>query len=277
MEEWIVKEHLKPLLHEDIGYEDLTTNILSDKGRCLNGEVIAKEEFILSGVNEAKVLFNMVDVSVITSLEGGDPVKPGETIMNIEGKASSILMVERLALNIIMRMSGIATKVHKMKEKAGDTIIAGTRKTTPGFRYFEKRAIKEGGGDPHRFRLDDMVLIKDNHITMVGTLEEAIRLAKDRSSFSKKIDVEVKNVDEAVRAAEAGADIVMLDNMSLEDCAEAYSSIKEVNDAVLVEISGGLDESNIESYSKYCDIISSGALTHSVKSADVSLKISNPD
>ncbi len=271
MEEWLLQQHFDRYLSEDLGFGDLTTRLCVDDRR-VEAVIGAKNDFVLSGIREITFLFESHGVEVESYFTSGSEVKKGDILLELKGRASAILGIERTALNILMRMCGIATKVRKMKNLAGDTVIACTRKTTPGFRYFEKKAVEDGGGDPHRMALDDMVLIKDNHITLAGGLKEAIQRAK-KASFSKKIDVEVTDVEGAVTAAEKGADIIMLDNMSPSSAKEAYKKIKEIDKKIMVEISGGIDESNVADYAPYADVISSGSLTHSVTAADLSLNI----
>ncbi len=272
MEGWLLKQHFDRYLEEDLGFGDLTTRLCVKDDRTVEALIEAKDDFVLSGVTEITFFFESHGVDVKSNFTSGNIVKKGDVLLELKGKASTILGIERTALNILMRMCGIATKVRKMKNLAGDTVIACTRKTTPGFRYFEKKAVEDGGGDPHRMALDDMVLIKDNHISLAGGLKEAIQRAK-KASFSKKIDVEVTDVEGAITASKIGADIIMLDNMSPTTVEKAYKKIKEIDEKIIVEISGGIDEYNVQDYAEYADVISSGSLTHSVKAADVSLNI----
>ncbi|MHA1883314.1 MAG: carboxylating nicotinate-nucleotide diphosphorylase, partial [Candidatus Thorarchaeota archaeon] len=211
----------------------------------------------------------------------GNWVSPGDQIIKFTGSAKTLLTVERLCLNIIQRMSGIATKTYNMVRAARkgnpSVIVAATRKTTPGFRYFEKRAVQVGGGDPHRYALDDMVMIKNNHITVVGGIDAAVKAAKEAVSFSKKITCEVRSLSECIEAIKAGADIVMLDNFNPEDVAMVDKELRkhDLRDTVLLETSGGIDESNVMAYAEGgIDIVSSGALTHSYNSADFNMLIS---
>ncbi|MGM0510117.1 MAG: carboxylating nicotinate-nucleotide diphosphorylase [Thermoplasmatota archaeon] len=275
--DWMIRKDIRGFLEEDLGYGDITTGLFepstSSEGKeMIKAEITAKEELVVSGLNEAAVVFDELGAETKILFKAGEQVEEGEILMVVKGDISSLLSAERLALNIIMRMSGIATKVHRMVDEAGDTAIAATRKTTPGFRRFEKKAVEDGGGDTHRFRLDDMVLIKDNHIRAAGGVEEALERAK-KASFSKKVDIEVTSMDEAMTAAENGADIIMLDNMEPEEVKEIYQEIKKIDEGILVEVSGGIDETNFKDYVGRADIISSGSITHSVDSADVSMNI----
>ncbi|MEM2607306.1 MAG: carboxylating nicotinate-nucleotide diphosphorylase, partial [Candidatus Bathyarchaeia archaeon] len=230
--------------------------------------------------SEARMVFEIVGASFTPSVREGDEVPASTIIAVIEGEGRSILLAERTALNILSRMSGIATETRKLVEKVRKTglnvRIAATRKTVPGLRYFDKRAVIIGGGDPHRFRLDDQILIKDNHIAIVGSLEEALRRALSFASFSKKIEVEVKTVDDAIKAASLGVDIIMLDNMSVEEVRKVINALTGLGlrDKVLIEVSGEITEDNILEYAKLGpDIISIGAITHSVRSIDMSLEV----
>ncbi|MFO7991883.1 MAG: carboxylating nicotinate-nucleotide diphosphorylase [Thermoplasmata archaeon] len=271
MKNWVLDRELERFLNEDIGYGDITTQLF-DPGRDASGIIVAKEDFVVSGLEEAARVFEKTGCITKVLFDAGDDVDEGDTLMEISGSASSILTGERLALNIIMRMSGIATKTKSMVERGKGLKVAATRKTTPGFRYFEKKAVEEGGGDPHRFRLDDMVLIKDNHIRLAGGIESAVKKGR-KASFSKKIDVEVETFEQAKEAAEMGVDIIMLDNMEPEEARKSYEQIKSIDEDIIVEVSGGIDESNIADYIGCCDVVSSGALTHSTSSVDVSLDL----
>jgi nicotinate-nucleotide pyrophosphorylase (carboxylating) len=199
--------------------------------------------------------------------------------MRLVGDAQAILSVERTMLNMLSRMSGIATKTRNLTEKLKKAKvtarIAATRKSAPGLLYFDKKAVALGGGDPHRLHLDDMVLIKDNHLAIVGGVEEAVKKAKAHSSFTKKIEVEVTTIQDALKAAKAGADVVMLDNFSPKQAKEAGEKLQKAGFAsVLLEVSGGITSENLLEYaSAQVDVISLGELTHSAKALDISLEI----
>ncbi len=271
MEDHFVRNEIQRFLREDVGYGDITSDLICGDEE-IDCHIIAKEDFVLSGLREAGIVFEELGAKWTSSLSSGDSVKKGDILMNIQGVSSNVLSAERLALNILMRMSGIATKVSKMVKLAGDTKVAATRKTTPGFRYFEKKAVVHGGGDPHRYRLDDMILIKDNHIKSAGGLEKAVRLAK-KGSIYKKIEVEVSSPSRVSEAANLDVDIIMLDNMSIQEVEIAYKQIKDIDPGIIVEISGNINIDNIADYAPFADVVSSGAITHSVKSADVSMNI----
>jgi nicotinate-nucleotide pyrophosphorylase (carboxylating) len=263
-------------LKEDIGSGDITSELLIPEDATARGRISAKEEAVLAGAGEAAAVFRELGAKAALKKKDGQRVKPGDVVLEISGPARALLAGERLALNFIMRMSGIATitndlltKCRKVNPKVR---IAATRKTTPGFREFEKRAVVLGGGDPHRFGLDDAILIKDNHIKIAGGVVQALKRAK-KSSFTKKIEIEVESEKDALAAIRAGADIIMLDNFSPKDAERAYKNIKRTNPKVVVEVSGGIKPGNIALYASAADIISLGWITHSVKAADFSMSI----
>lgn len=268
------------LVYDDIGFEDITTRALIPPGLKVKGHIISKEEGISAGVELAVAIFTEFAVETEVLVADGEKLKPGQIIMEISGDPRSILSVERTVLNLMMRMSGIATltdNIIKMVRSVNpDVIVAGTRKTTPGLQFFEKNAIRSGGGDTHRYRLDDSVLIKDNHLALVGGVVEAISLARKYASFTKKIEIEVETLEEALLAANAGADIVMLDNMDPEDVTKVLESldIENLRDNVIIEVSGGINSDNILQFAKTgVDVISTGYITHSARSLDLSLEL----
>jgi nicotinate-nucleotide pyrophosphorylase (carboxylating) len=267
-------------IEEDIGFGDITTNALIPEDKIAIAQIIAKEEGIIAGTKIANEIFQSSGLKVEIFKKDGSKIAISDKIMEIQGSARNILSLERTALNILMRMSGIATLTNKLqievKSVSENTKIAGTRKTAPGFSKFDKIAILIGGGDPHRFALDDMVLIKDNHIAVVGEIAKSIKLARKNVGFSKKIEIEVENTNDAIIAIESGADIVMLDNMSPKDVNETIAILnnKDLRKKAIIEVSGGINQDNIRDYAKTgVDIISLGFLTHSVKSLDLSLNI----
>ncbi|MHA1608219.1 MAG: carboxylating nicotinate-nucleotide diphosphorylase [Candidatus Freyarchaeota archaeon] len=275
-----VKSDLERFLLEDLGFGDVTSEAVIPEEVEIEGEIISKERGIIAGVNEAKMVFEMVGVKVDVKVKDGDAVEKGQVIMKVKGRARTILGAERTALNILMIMSGIATETAKIVETArrlnSKVRVACTRKTTPGFRYFEKKAVEAGGGDPHRFRLDDMILIKNNHVKIVGSVSEAIRRARERASFSKKIEVEVSEPRDALEAALSGADVIMLDNMSKEKVRETLMLLEQkgVRKDVIIEVSGGISLENVEEYAELdVDVLSLGYVTHSSKALDLSLYV----
>jgi nicotinate-nucleotide pyrophosphorylase (carboxylating) len=278
--EQLLKEKIRGFLEEDIGLGDITTELIVPLGVRVRAQIIVKEEAVVAGLQELKVLFNMVNAKISFFVHEGEEVPPNTVIAEIEGEGREILAVERTALNILSRMCGVATAtrrlINKIKDAGLNVRVAATRKTAPGLRYFDKRAIIVGGGDPHRFRLDDQILIKDNHVAIAGSIEEALRRVHSAVSFSKKIEVEAKTLEQAIKAAELGADIIMLDNMTVEEARKAIKALEEMKlrSNVLIEISGRINEENIIRYAELKpDIISVGELTHSVRSVDVSLEV----
>ena len=275
----IVEEKLKQILADDIGQGDVTAAAVIPVNSTVKAEVIAKEEGVAAGIEEATFLMEYLGLTVKAKVVDGSKIKNKQVLMQISGDAQTILSGERTMLNLLSRMSGIATKtrmlVEKLEKANVKTKIAATRKSAPGLLYFDKKAVIIGGGDPHRLHLDDMILIKDNHIAIVGSIEEALKKAKDNASFTKKIEIEVTNVEDALKATKLGADIIMLDNFSPKQAKEASEALKKAGfSKVLLEVSGGITGENLLEYaSAQVDIISVGELTHSVKALDISLEI----
>jgi nicotinate-nucleotide pyrophosphorylase (carboxylating) len=275
-----LQNELTRFLEEDVGQGDITTNAIVPIDTHVCAQIIVKEPAIICGIYETKVFFEMLGVSFSEKVNDGDEVAAGTVVAEVEGNGRPILTAERTILNILMRMSGIATEtrrlVNEIKKTSPIIRIAATRKTAPGLRYFDKRAVVVGGGDQHRMRLDDAVLIKDNHIVIAGGIDEAIKKARVSIGASKKIEVEAKTREQAIHAAKMGVDILMLDNMNLK---EAEGTLKELaarnlRKKVQIEISGGITPKNLVSYVKLKpDIISMGSLTHSVKAIDISLEV----
>ena len=276
----ILEERLLRLLAEDVGQGDVTSSAVIPSECTVEAEVIAKAEGVAAGVEEATVLAEALGLEAEAQVADGEEVKQGQVILNLCGDAATILTAERTMLNLLSRMSGIATATRNLTEKIKKahlkTRVAATRKSAPGLLYFDKKAVVVGGGDAHRLHLDDMILIKDNHIVVAGSLENALKLAKKNASFSKKIEVEVTNSADALKAAELGADIVMLDNFSVAQTKEAVALLKKegFSDKVLLEASGGITSENLVEYAVAgVDLVSLGELTHSVKALDISLEI----
>lgn len=268
-------------IEEDIGFGDITTEALIPNETLANAKLISKQEGIVAGTQIVKEIFESRGLMVAILKNDGEEVFKNETIIEIMGKAKDILVLERVALNILMRMSGIATNTREIIDKinniAPNLKIAGTRKTAPGLAKFDNLAITIGGGDSHRFCLDDMVLIKDNHIAVLGSVSKAIQKAKETVSFTKKIEIEVENSKDAAIASKNGADIIMLDNMDPKSIKETLEILNDFNlrENILIEISGGINSENIIEFAKTgVDIISIGSLTHSAKSLDIGLDIS---
>ena len=279
--DFIVEHALRSFLAEDIGYGDITTNALVDSKLRAEGRIVCKESALIAGVEEALLLLKLVSCEGKAEVHDGDRVKEGATVLSGRGPARSLLYVERTMLNLLSHMSGIATATADLvsivrKERAGKVKVACTRKTIPGLRYFEKKAVMLGGGDSHRLRLDDAMLIKDNHLALAGSIRESVRHARTVVSFTKKIEVEATTPDQAVEAAEAGADIVLLDNMTPREVRRSLSLLqaKSIRKRVLVEASGGITRENIASYAKTgVDVVSVGAITHSARAIDMSMEV----
>jgi len=275
-----LEEQLIHFLNDDIGLGDSTTGAIIPANLVVTANVIAKEPGTVAGIQEAAIFVQSMDLKVKMNIADGENVKNGQVLMQITGDAQTILTVERTLLNLLSRMCGIATATHKLVKKL-DSIksnakIAATRKTAPGLSYFDKKAIIIGGGDSHRMHLDDMILIKDNHIALIGNPVEAIKLAKKNGSFRKKLEVEITNVKDLLPVAKAGADIIMLDNFTPKEANEAAEILKNTKlpHEVLLEVSGGINEETLIEYAQTkVDIISIGALTHSTKALDISLEI----
>lgn len=262
-------------IKEDINNIDITTDTLIDDGSLSEAYMIAKEDGVIAGLAVAKRVFEIIDdeIHVTFKFKDGDKVKKGSKIAEIRGRTKTILKGERLALNFLQRMSGIATISSNYREIVKDypVRIVDTRKTTPGLRMLEKYAVRMGGCHNHRYNLSEAVMIKDNHIRAVGGIKEAIYNIKERVSHTVKIEVEVESVKGLEEAIEAGAHIVMLDNMKPSEMARA---VKVSNKRVILEASGGITIDNLIDVAKTgIDIISIGALTHSPRSMDISLNI----
>lgn len=276
----VVADMLLRFLEEDLGLTDVTTALLIDEGCEAEGVIIAKEDGVAAGLEEARILAEILGLRIEYTIKDGEEFRRGDILLKLRGDARTILSVERTMLNILSRMCGIATATRRLVDKvriAGLNVkVAATRKIPPGLRYFDKKAVEIGGGDTHRLRLEDTILIKDNHIALIGSVKEAVAKARAKAGFTYKVEVEVSSIEEVLEAAEAGADIVMLDNFTVSMVEEAVRLLKErgLRGKVIVEVSGGIDEENILEYaSKGIDVVSLGRLTHSVKSIDLSLDI----
>ena len=269
---------IKFMLKEDEGFGDITSNALIPADKVFYAKLISKDEGILAGIEIIRDLFIECGIDILSSRNDGDEIHKGDVLLELEGNARKILLLERTALNLLMRMSGVATVTRRIVRSVRDVNpkirVAATRKTAPALQKFDKIAVSIGGGDCHRFALDDMVLIKDNHIAVVGSVEEAVKLAKENVSFSKKIEIEVESAEDALVAAKAGADIVMFDNMTPDEAQNTLDVLIDagLRDNVLIEISGGITAENILDYAHLdVDIISLGSLTHQTGSLNFSL------
>jgi len=274
----LFKDLVCKALLEDIGEGDITTRSCVDRKSKAVAWIVAKEDGLLAGLFVAKEVFCQVDrhLTFVDGLEEGHAFVKGDTLLTIEGRASSILMAERVALNFLQRLCGIATLTRKYAQKLEGSAcrIVGTRKTTPGLRCLEKYAVRIGGGFNHRFCLSDGILIKDNHIAACGSVTEAISRARKHAPHTLKIEIEVAGFEELKEAIEAGADVIMLDNMTVEQLKEAVAFARFRRPHIVLEASGGVTLENVKEIAATgVDIVSSGALTHSYKSIDLSLKL----
>ncbi len=267
------------MLADDIGFADVTSEALVPTRAIAIAEIVTRQSGILAGVEEAASAFEELGVRVKATKVEGKTIKAGDVLMRLEGRARSIFAAERVALNLLMRMSGVATATREMLKLARKVnpkvVVAATRKTLPRFSYFDKRAVRAGGGDPHRFGLDDCVLIKSPHIKLTGSVKEAVKRA-GRASFTKKIEIEVSNAKDALEAARSGADIVMLDNMSPTEVKRAIELLKRagLRERVLIEASGGIKPANVTSYvATGVDIVSSSYMTFKAPALDMNLEI----
>lgn len=269
----IVDKIIKEALIEDIPNEDITTNSVIDENSNATVELLCKEEGIIAGLDVFKRVFDILgNVEVELYKCDGEKVYPKEKVAFLKGSTRNLLLGERVALNLLQRMSGIATLTNKFVDEISHTNakLLDTRKTTPNLRILEKYSVKIGGGCNHRFNLSDGVMLKDNHISAARGIKNAVALARENSSFVRKIEVETENIEMVEEALEAKADIIMLDNMSLEMAKEA---VELINKRALIEFSGNVELSNIKEIAEIgVDYISVGALTHSSKILDLSMK-----
>ena len=261
-------------LSEDVGTGDITTESTIPEDRVAHGKYRAKESGVLCGIGVAERVFALINPSIRFTAykKDGDRIEKGEIIAEVVGKATDVLTGERVGLNLMQRMSGIATRTAEACAQVEGTgaKICDTRKTTPGLRVIEKYAVKVGGGTNHRFNLADGILIKDNHIVAAGSITAAVNAARANAPHTLKIEVEVEDFDQLDEALAAGADIIMLDNMS---CADMTKAVGIVAGRAITEASGNMGDRNLREVAECgVDLISIGALTHSVRSLDISLK-----
>jgi len=276
-----LRESLIRFLREDIGQGDLTSEYVVDKELKSSSFIICKSELaVVAGLEEAQIIFDMCKCDSKVLVKDGDVVKNGCKVMTIKGRTRPILKAERTALNLIMRMSGIATDTKKfvdiVKTVSKDIKVMGTRKTAPGLRYFDKKSIKLGGGHSHRNTLDELILIKDNHLAVSTSIQSAISNARLKAGKNMMIECEVSNKKSSVEAIKSGADIIMLDNFTPEMAQKTISYLRKsgLREKVLIEISGGVNISNIKDYALALpDMISIGSLTHSSNSVDFSMNM----
>ncbi|MFZ5944654.1 MAG: carboxylating nicotinate-nucleotide diphosphorylase [Bacillota bacterium] len=270
----IIDEKIADWLKEDMNNGDVTTDSLIDEKLVASGEFIAKENGVIAGLEVMKRVFSILDSEIVidSRLKDGDRVRKGEVLAVIRGKAKNILKGERLALNLLQRMSGIATETAKYVDslQGFNTRLVDTRKTTPGLRILEKYAVRMGGGHNHRFNLSEAVLIKDNHIKASGSIKKAIERAERTIPHTMKIEIEVETLEQMEEAINSGADTILLDNM---DCGTMREAVLRNKGRAILEASGNINHTNVRQIAETgIDIISVGAITHSVKVLDISLK-----
>jgi nicotinate-nucleotide pyrophosphorylase (carboxylating) len=277
--EELAVERMLSWLAEDIPFWDITSELVPEGCEC-SAVILAKEPGVAACVEEVALFLRRMGFEVRLRVRSGEEFRRGDALVEIRGDLRKLLQVERLVLNLLSHTCGIATATRMAVEVARRVNprvrVAATRKTLPGLRYFEKRAVEAGGGDTHRFSLSDMVLIKDNHLKYFGSVRTAIEAARRRASFAVKIEVEVSSPEEAVEAAKAGADIVMLDNFSVEQVRAAVDALAQagLRERVVVEVSGGITLENLEEYARAGpDVVSMGWLTHSARAVDLSLEV----
>ncbi|MFX1428281.1 MAG: carboxylating nicotinate-nucleotide diphosphorylase [Promethearchaeota archaeon] len=264
---FIIQNKLKEFINEDCNFADVSSNVIPEDAET-SAKIYAKSTGYVSGLKEIEILFDMLEVSMDFKKKDGEEFKNGDLIAELQGKTRNILLGERLGLNLLTHMSAITSTTKKYRERiinAGKKVkIACTRKTTPGLRIFEKKAVEIGGGDPHRFSLDE-VLLKDTHLRFYkGDIEKLLTEIKKKVSFTKKIEIEIEKVEDVLIAAKNGADIIMLDNFTPDQVEDAITLLKQNNlrENVIIEVSGGIHPENIVDYLlSEPDIISSGQLT----------------
>ena len=278
-EKMILQKEIEYFLEEDLREDDVSCTLVENKE--IRATIFVKEDCIVSGTEIAAAILDYMKISYKQNKIGGDKAAAGDILFELTGNSIQILRAERLVLNFLSHLSGIATNTQKyvqiVKNEAGENAprIAATRKTTPGIRKYEKKAVLDGGGDPHRQNLSDMVMIKDNHIEITG-LENAFKEAKRQTSFSKKIEIEADTKEQAIKAAEIGADIILLDNMKPNQIREVVAELEQKNlrRFVLLEASGGIRKDNLKDYAATgVDVISLSAVTNDAEWIDVGLDV----
>lgn len=271
---WRVDADLQAYLQEDVGAGDITTRALAGDAR-VSASVVAKRACVVSGMAEASAVFAHLGAKAEHLASDAQRLGAPAEVMRVMGPASAVLTGERLALNLLMRMSGVATATRELQDRVAAVNprcrVAATRKTTPGFRRFEKRAVEHGGGDPHRFGLHDAFLVKDNHLLLVD-VATAVRRCRALDP-TKMLQVEADRAEQAVAAAQAGADAVLLDNFSPADARRLYRELKARFPRLLVEVSGGITPANVADYADAADRISMGWITHSAPAVDFGLDV----
>ncbi len=269
---------IERFLQEDISNGDITSDLFIDSNSISDAQILSREPGLLSGRNELTQIFDYFNIKSNWSFQDGEYFDSNTRIVKLNGSSKSLLLSERVSLNLLGHMSGIATSTNHAvtitKKISPNTNISATRKTLPGLRKYEKYSVIVGGGLPHRYDLNEMILIKDNHNKLITNLKESVNTARDKIDSNKKIELEVDSLESALNAVDLDVDIILLDNMTPEDISKFILKLKQISEPPLTEASGGINFSNLESYaSTQVDIISMGTLTHSSKSIDFSLQI----
>lgn len=273
LHDFIIEEHIKNALKEDIGFGDITTDILAGEDKIITAKMNTREDGILCGIDIASLVFKTLsnDIKIKKFFKDGDVIKKGDTLIVIEGSARAVLTGERTALNYIQRLSGIATETNRYQQAIGNckARITDTRKTTPNFRMFEKYAVATGGARLHRFNLSDCVMIKDNHIQLAGSITNAVNEIRKHLSHAHKIEVECDTVEQVKEAVSVKADIIMLDNMP---CDIMKKCVEIINGSAIVEASGNVTLETIHNIALTgVDVISSSAIVAKAKTLDIAL------
>lgn len=275
LNKFMVEEHIKNALKEDIGFSDISTDSITDETQKMKVKLTSREDGVLCGVEVFKQVFEVLnkETKVEILMKDGEILTKGSVIATVEGDARTVLIGERTALNYIQRMSGISTETRKYQDKIKDykAEITDTRKTTPCFRLFEKYAVSVGGARLHRFNLSDCVMLKDNHIALVGSITKAVNKVRKKLSHTHKIEVECDTLSQVKEAIDCGADIIMLDNMTIPEIKEGVEMIK---DKAIIEVSGNVSLSTVEEIAKCgVDVISSSAIVAKAKPLDLGLDV----
>lgn len=273
LHDFMIEEHVKSALKEDIGFGDISTDYLAEEEDYIEAELNTRQDGILCGIDVLRIVFRVLDpnIEVKTYFKDGDKIKKGDKIADIKGKARYVLIGERTALNYIQRMSGIASETNKYQKAIApySAKIVDTRKTTPNFRMFEKYSVKVGGGALHRFNLSDCVMLKDNHIKLAGSIDAAVEKVRKNISHAHKIEIECDTFDQVKDCVKAGADIIMLDNMTISQMKECVDYIAK---RAIVEASGNVNLATVnEIASTGVDIISSSAIVAKAGTLDIGL------
>jgi nicotinate-nucleotide pyrophosphorylase (carboxylating) len=272
----MLKGQIESFIREDLGYYDISCQLVPDT--IAEAVIFAKQDCVVAGAEVAEAIFDYFDIEYERKVAEGEKIQNNDVVFELKGRTVSLLRAERLVLNFLGHLSGIATLTRDCVEtvnQCSETVVAATRKTTPGIREFEKMAVIAGGGDPHRFNLSDSIMIKDNHRNIMG-LENAILKAKEMASFTQKIEAEVESATDAILAAKMGVDIVMLDNMSPSEVISTVEKLRHegLRNRVIVEVSGGINTENLAEYAKTgIDVISMGSLIHKAQWADLSMEM----